>query len=193
MWQTNVGHYVTRSQTTAGCKEVDTDVRNPEQVNAAIQHYETSQTIIQPAMPTSGEIPDFIYETPEPPEMTLLDDNISTIAANIAGLSMPFIPHQAPSGRKWMQDAIANDGEVLNPAKRSRKGKRCWICFIDKCPGRVSRDNCPNACASCNRKDCKGKDSRHPSFPCEKLRNQSSQVTCNNIQLNFNHFYNDFQ
>jgi len=38
---------------TAGHKEVDTEVRNPEQINAAIQHYETSQTIIQPAMPTS--------------------------------------------------------------------------------------------------------------------------------------------
>ena len=59
--------------------------------------------------------------------------NISTIAANIAGPSMPFIPHQAPSGRKQMQDAIANDGEVLDPAKRSRKEKRCWKCFIDKC------------------------------------------------------------
>ena len=38
-------------------------------------------------MPTSGEIPDFIYEIPEPPEITLVDDNISTIAANIAGPS----------------------------------------------------------------------------------------------------------
>ena len=122
-------------------------------------------------MPTSGEIPDFIYEIPEPPEMTLLDDNSSIIAANIAGPSMPFIPHHAPSGRKQMQDAIANDGEVLNPAKRSRKGKRCWKCLIDKFSGRVSRDNCPNVCASCDRKDCKGKDS---SFSCEKLRNQSS-------------------
>ena len=99
---------------------------------------------------------------------------MTIFAANIAGPSMPFIPHQAPSGRKQMQDAIPNDGEVLDPAKRSRKGKRCWKCLIDKCPGRVSRDNCPNACISCNRKDCKGKDSRHPSFPCEKLRNQSS-------------------
>ena len=72
-------------------------------------------------MPTSGEIPDFIYEIPEPPEMTLVDDNISTIAANIAGPSMPFIPHQAPFGRKWMQDAIANDGEVLDPAKKKVK------------------------------------------------------------------------
>ena len=44
-------------------------------------------------MPTSGEIPDFIYEIPEPPEMTLLDDNIYTITANIVGSSMPFIPH----------------------------------------------------------------------------------------------------
>ena len=34
-------------------------------------------------MPTSGEIPDFIYEIPEPLEMTLLDDNISTIAATL--------------------------------------------------------------------------------------------------------------
>ena len=74
-------------------------------------------------MPTSGEIPDFIYEIPEPPEMSLLDNNISTIAANIAGPSMPFIPHQAPSGRKQMQDAIANDGEVLDPAKGQEKGK----------------------------------------------------------------------
>ena len=107
MWQINIGDYVTRYQTTAaGCKEVDTEVRNPEQINAAIQHYETSQTIIQPAMPTSGEIPDFIYDIPEPPEMTLLDDNISTIAANIAGPSMLFIPHQALPGRKQMQDAM---------------------------------------------------------------------------------------
>jgi hypothetical protein len=170
----NIGHYVTRSQTTAGCKEVDPEVRNPEEINAAIQHCETSQTIIQSVIPTSGEIPDFIYDMPEPPEVILLDDNISTIAANIAGPSMLFIPHQAQSGRKQMQDAIANDGEVLDPGKRSRKEKRCWKCFIDKCPGRVLRGNCPNACASCNRKDCRGKDSRHPSFPCQKLRNQSS-------------------
>ena len=53
-------------------------------------------------MPTPGKIPDFIYTIPESPEMTLLDDNISTIAANIAGPSMPFIPHEAPSGRKQM-------------------------------------------------------------------------------------------
>jgi len=44
-------------------------------------------------MPTSGEIPDFIYDIPEPPEMSFLDDDISTIAANIAGPSMLFIPH----------------------------------------------------------------------------------------------------
>ena len=62
--------------------------------------------------------------------MTLLDDNILTIAANIAGPSIPFIPHQAPSGRKQMQDANANDGELLDPAKRSRKGKRCWKCLL---------------------------------------------------------------
>ena len=74
-------------------------------------------------MPMSGEIPDFIYEIPEPPETTLLDDNISTIAANIAGQSMSFIPDQAPSGRQLMQDANANDEEVLDPAKMSRKGK----------------------------------------------------------------------
>jgi len=34
-----------------------------------------------------------LFMIPEPPEMTLLDDNISTIAANIAGPSMLFIPH----------------------------------------------------------------------------------------------------
>ena len=115
-------------------------------------------------MPTSGEIPDFIYEIPEPPEMTLLDDNISTIAANIAGPSMPFIPHQAPSGRKQMQDAIANDGEVSDLAKRSRKGKRCWKCFIDKCPGRVSKDNCPMHVHHATERIAKGKITDIPVF-----------------------------
>jgi hypothetical protein len=61
------------------------------------------------------------YDTPEPLEMTWLDDNISSIAANIACPSMVLIPHQAPYGRKQMQDAIANDGEMLDPEKRSRK------------------------------------------------------------------------
>ena len=56
MWQTNIGHYVTRSQTTAGHKEVDTEVRNPERVNAAIQHYETSQTIIVTVVKRNGQL-----------------------------------------------------------------------------------------------------------------------------------------
>ena len=98
-WQTNIGHYV------ICCKEVDTEVKNPEWVNAAIQHSETSQTIIQPVMPTSGEIPDFIYEITEPPERTLLDDNISTIAANIAGpvCHLSLIKHHLEGSRCKMQ------------------------------------------------------------------------------------------
>ena len=71
-------------------------------------------------MPTSSEIPDFIYEIPEPPDMTLLDDNISTITANIAGPSMPFIPHQAPSGCK-MQLQMMEKCQTLQ--KGQEKGK----------------------------------------------------------------------
>ena len=37
------------------------------------------------------------------------------------------------------------------------------------CIGRIRKDQCTNSCNSCGSKECKGKDSRHPSYPCEFL------------------------
>ena len=47
--------------------------------------------------------------------------------------------------------------------------KKCWKHEIEECVGRVRKDLCKNPCASCNSKECTGKDSRHPSNPCEML------------------------
>jgi len=47
--------------------------------------------------------------------------------------------------------------------------KKCWKCEKEGCGGRIRKDLCKNACGSCGSKECKGKDSRHPSYPCEFL------------------------
>ena len=73
-----------------------------------------------------------------------------------------------------MQDAIANDGEVLDPEKGQEKGKDFGTVLLinvqEGCQETTAQMHVDHA----TERFCKGKDSRHSSFPCEKLRNQSS-------------------
>ena len=64
------GRYVTQSQTNPHWKQIDSEVGNPISA-AAVQHYTSSQSIVQPAPPTAGEIPGIVYDAPEIPEIAL--------------------------------------------------------------------------------------------------------------------------
>ena len=47
--------------------------------------------------------------------------------------------------------------------------RKCWDCEKKGYGGRVRKDQFSNACGSSGSKECKGKNSRHPSYPCEFL------------------------
>lgn len=60
--------------------------------------------------------------------------------------------------------------DMVQPSFKQVRGERkCWKCFSTDCIGAKNKNSCTNACASCNRKDCHGKNSRHPTRPCEYL------------------------
>ena len=61
---------MTQSQTNPHWKKTDSEVQNPIRCAAAeVQHYTSSQSIVQPAPPTAGEIPGIVYDVPEIPEI----------------------------------------------------------------------------------------------------------------------------
>ena len=107
---------------------------------------------------SANQNPELLYNIHFP-----LDDN------SIAG------PSLLPSGSYNLGQT-----QTLNTQQKNKKSiqdivtkhaaKKCWKCEIEGCAGRVRKNLCKNACASCNSKECKGKDSRHPSNPCEMLR-----------------------
>ena len=106
---------------------------------------------------SANQNPELLYNIHFP-----LDDN------SIAG------PSLLPSGSYNLRQT-----QTLNTQQKNKKSmqnivtkcaaKKCWKCEIEGCAGRVRKNLCKNACASCNSKECKEKDSRHPSNPCEML------------------------
>jgi len=96
---------------------------------------------------------------------------------NIPGPSAPLATQVISSStlqKRQSQDHRTEPGEItsdmVQPSlKRVRGERKCWKCFETNCIGAKNKNNCPNACASCHRKDCHGKNSRHPTRPCEYL------------------------
>ena len=78
IWQTLVGQYMTQSQTNPHRKQIDSEVQNPIRSIAAAQHYTSSQSIVQPAPPTAGEIPGVVYDVPEIPEIEFPESSLVT-------------------------------------------------------------------------------------------------------------------
>jgi hypothetical protein len=69
--------------------------------------------------------------------------------------------------------------QTLNTQQKSKKSiqdivakhatKKCWKCEIEECAGRLKKNLCKNTCPSCHSKECKGKNSGHPSNTCKML------------------------
>lgn len=166
VWRTTIGKYATISQSYASRRQIDLEVQDPIRNAIVNQHYETSQITIQPAVPSSGEMPGIIYDIPDAPEITFMDEEIS---------DMPIqVPIPTTGSRQNQTQATNEMNSTVLPTlqKRLRKERKCWKCFAPNCPGIRSKGLCPNACTECGDKDCKGKDSRHPGKPCEKNSKQ---------------------
>lgn len=89
-WQTLVGQYMTQSQTMPLCKQIDLDVHNPIRATDAIQHYASSQIIVQPAPLTSREIPNSIYNILDIPEIDFPESSL--VQPTHHGPSTPPVP-----------------------------------------------------------------------------------------------------
>jgi hypothetical protein len=141
---------------------------------------------VLPSPPSAGEIYEspfevessntFIYNfdrmvsaSPEP------DIPISSNSVfNTAGPSQLSIPQVVPpsiAGKKRPQHQIINSevaADVAHTLKKLRLDKKCWKCFQKGCPGGSNKKYCVNACASCNSKECTGKNSRYgANEPCK--------------------------
>lgn len=152
---------MTQSQTNPHWKQIDSEVRNPIRSAAVVQHYTSSQSIVQPAPPTAGEIPGIVYDVPEIPEIEFPESSLVTSIQ--PGPSM----ESNASTRKRSQEL--NFAGPSGQAKCLRREKKCWKCFSSNCPGAVSKKSCKSPCTSCGDMSCKGKDSQHPGQKCEKL------------------------
>jgi len=83
-------------------------------------------------------------------------------------------PSVLPSGNNTSGKIHTLDTQQKNKKSTQNVGlkhaaRKCWKCEKEGCIGRIRKDQCTNACDSCGSKECKGKDSRHPSYPCEFL------------------------
>ena len=90
-------------------------------------------------------------------------DNVSVIG--------PII---LPSGNNTSKQIYKLDTYQKNKKSAQDVGlnhaaSKCWNCEKEGCGGRIRKDQHTNACDSCSSKECKGKDSKHISYPCEFL------------------------
>ena len=90
-----------------------------------------------------------------------------------------------PQGRHthWIPNRKMEDLHNVNLNHTARK---CWKCEKEVCRGRIRKDQSTNACGSCGSKECKGKDSRHPSYPSEFL--EGSECWKINLVSGFSQF-----
>jgi hypothetical protein len=106
---------------------------------------------------SANQNPELLYNIHFP-----LDDN------PVAGPSLlPSESHN--SGQTQTLNTQQKNKKSMENIGPKRAAKKCWKCEMEDCGGRIRKNLCKNACASCNSKECKGKDSRHPSNPCEML------------------------
>jgi len=73
-----------------------------------------------------------------------------------------------PQGRHTLDTQQKNKKSIQDVGLK-HAARKCWKCEKEGCIERIRKDQCTNSCDSCGSKECKGKDSRHPSYPCEFL------------------------
>jgi len=129
------------------------------------------------APPSAGEINESPFEAESSNRFTYNFDRMvsaspepdipisSNSVDNITGSSQLSIPQAVPSsiaGKKHPQHQIINPevaADVAHTLKKLRLDRKCWKCFQKDCPGGTNKKYCVNACASCNSKECTGKNS----------------------------------
>ena len=177
---------MTQSSTQQIRKPIDSEVRNPTRHTIATQHYQASQPIVQPAPPSAGEISGSPFENEGSNTFLYTFDRMVTASPepdipmsshpviNTPGPSQLSIPQVVPpsiAGKKWPQHLITNPevaADVAHTLKKLRPDRKCWKCFQKDCPGGTNKKYCPNACVSCNSKECTGKNSRYgANEPCK--------------------------
>ena len=116
--------------------------------------------------PTSGKQLISHHSTDQNTEL-LFDIQFPLEDNSVAGPSM------LPSGTETSNTKKKNR-KFQKDTGTKRAAKKCWKCEIEGCKGRVRKDLCTNACVSCKSKECKGKDSRHPSLSCAMVNAQDA-------------------
>ena len=117
--------------------------------------------------PTSGKQPISSYSVDQNQAM-FYNIHFPPDSMSVAG------PSILPSGNDTSRQTHTSDTQQKNKKSTQdvglkRAAKKCWKCEKGGCGGGIRKDQCKNACGSCGSKECKGKDSRHPSHPCEFL------------------------
>ena len=92
-----------------------------------------------------------------------LPDNISVAGPSV----LPSGNHT--SGQTYTLDTHQKNKKFTQDVGLKYAARKCWKCEKEGCGGRIRMDQCTNASGSCGSKECKGKDSRHPSYPCKFL------------------------
>ena len=73
------------------------------------------------------------------------------------------------SGQTYTLDTHQKNKKSTQDVGLKHAARKCWKCEKEGCGGRIRMDECTNASGLCGLKECKGKDSRQPSYPCEFL------------------------
>ena len=93
----------------------------------------------------------------------LLPDNISVVGPSV----LPSESHI--SGQTYTLDTHQKNKKSTQDVGLKHVARKCWKCEKEGCEGRNRMDQCTHASGLGGLKECKGKDSRQPSYPCEFL------------------------
>ena len=165
IWERNIAHPATQSQTTPQYKGVEAQIHNTER-NAASQ---TDHGINLPlAQPPISEKQLISSHTADQNQAMLYNIHFLPENISVAGLSV-FPSGHNTSGQTYTLDTQQKNKQFTQNVGLNHAARKCWKCEKGGCRGRIRKDWCTNACGSCGLKECKGKDSRHPSYPCKFL------------------------
>ena len=161
IWQRTVAHPATQFQATSQNKGFEAQIHNTERNAASQTDHGITLPLNQP--PISGkqlisshsadQNQAMLYNIYFPPE------NIS-----VAGLSI-FPSGNNTSGQTYTLDTQQKNKQSTQDVGLNDAARKCWKCEKEGCRGRIRKDWCTNACGSCGSKECKGKESRHLSYP----------------------------
>jgi hypothetical protein len=153
-----MNRYITVSQTKSARLAIDNEVHDTQRASSII-HNSQEAVFLNESEPQSGQLPSLPTAEPTPHHIRIMQQTRTMQPRTI----LPINTREGSSQKRRRTNTP--DGDEVEPAKRARAEKKCWKC-LQSCPGRGNKDICPNPCSDCGRMDCKGKNSRHPTWPC---------------------------